>query len=83
LEVGVHFAQLLDDLCSFVFGEEAANGICPTTGSADEGVFGFLVGGFPGVERAKELGVVFEISPRFFPSGIFVEGDIGTGTDTG
>jgi hypothetical protein len=40
-----------------------------------------LVGGFPGVERAEDFGVVFEVSPGFFPGSIFVEGDVGTGSE--
>ncbi len=78
LEVGVHFAELLDDHCGFVFGEEAADAVGDAARRGDEGVVGFVVDGFHAEEALGEFGVVFPFSPDFFVFCVFVESYVGS-----
>lgn len=82
VEAGVQFAKLLDDLSGLVFGEETADLVGDTPSSGDEGVFRLLVDGLQAENILDELVGVAEIPPCLLPSGIFVESDVGSGTET-
>ena len=72
-KVGVHGAELLNDLCGLVLGKEASDTVRDAAGSGDKRVLRLFVLALHGEDALDKLVGVAEVSPRLLPSSILVQ----------